>query len=454
MSSAWEQATAAELDGDIEQAVPERDERERDEPESDERRFPALVLGVCALTLFFVTQILQVFPALELGRLQLVKITTVGVALLFLASRQAITSRVRIAAAPQLKCLIALLAFAALTVPFAVWSEQSFRYIVEVYAKNVIFVYLLVQGVRSDSASRMVGGALILGCSTIVLAMLTGFGPLVEERGGTVRLSVGNTYDSNDLALLIVITLPFAFFMLKASRPVARALLILSIALMLVGLVKTGSRGGFLGLIIIMLFMLLRGSRQARKYALVAIAASVILFAAAAPSAYWERIKTIYNYENDYNMKEKGGRLMIWQTGLQMIAQRPITGVGIACFSIAHVRLAGQKLEMAPHNSFIQVAAELGIVGLFLFTAIIFISLRAARRIRRRAREGLADTNLLWLASAVEISFIGFIVSGSLLSHAYSAIFCFLAGMAAALIAQHNATQEQASSDEEEIVYA
>jgi O-antigen ligase len=137
-----------------------------------------------------------------------------------------------------------------------------------------------------------------------------------------------------------------------------------------------------------------------------------------------------------------------------MFAARPLTGVGIECFSLGHSLWGETRLQMSPHNSIIQIAAELGLGGLILFMMIVVTSLRAARDIRRRAREDLAPESLVWLASAIEISFIGFLVSAFFLTHAYSAIFCFLAGMSAALVARCRGEERRRIEAEGEIEYA
>ena len=132
-----------------------------------------------------------------------------------------------------------------------------------------------------------------------------------------------------------------------------------------------------------------------------------------------------------------------------MIEANPITGVGIACFPVEHGALSGSRLQMAAHNSLIQITAELGVAGLILFVGIIGLSILRARRIRIEARQGETESNLLWFASAVEVAFVGFAVSGFFLSHAYSPIFCFLTGMAGALLARHRQTRAVAGVKEE-----
>jgi hypothetical protein len=64
---------------------------------------------------------------------------------------------------------------------------------------------------------------------------------------------------------------------------------------------------------------------------------------------------------------------------------------------------------------------------------MVFSTIAWARRAGRLARDGLAPPGVWWLASAIEISLMGFMVSAFFLSHAYTAMICFLVGMASAL---------------------
>ena len=412
-----------------------------------------LVIGAAALTLIFVTQLLQLVPALK--DLSVAKFMVLLAGLSFLSSRDQIVARVRVTKVPQLKWILMMLALAVVTVPFSFWPSDSLGYILNIYSRNIVCLYLIAQAVRDDRSARVVGGALVAGCACIVLAMLLNFGPLVTYKFDPGRVSIGGSYDPNDLALLFVVALPYAFFMLKGSRPLVQLMLGSSIGLMLVGIVKTGSRGGFIGLLVVGGLILMRGSRRMRKYALLAAVVGVVLFAAVAPASYWSRIGTIYNYEQDYNftMKEKNSRFAIWSTGARIFASRPLTGVGISCFGVAHRKYSESKVDISPHNSFVQVATELGIIGLALFVAIIIVSIRTARRVRRRLTGNDEDGDLFWFASAVEISFIGFVVSGFFLTHAYSPIFCFVTGMSAALYARDRASSIE-NDQREEIEYA
>ncbi|GEM_PF-1178615 len=411
---------------------------------SGEEKPSLFLLGVATLTLFFTTQIMQLVPALD--GLPVAKVVVGLVVLLFVFSPHLLANRLRLRQIPQVKYLFGILAFAIVTVPFSFWRSGSLEFIIENFSKNVVFVYLLVQGAKDNRAVRLICGSLIFGCALIVLAILTGFGPETNVFAREDRIMVAGTYDVNDLALLFVVAIPFAFFMLKSSSRMGRILLFIALALLLVGMIKTASRGGFLGLLVISGLLLARSSREVRKYTLLTILGGAILFAVATPAAYWTRISTIFNLQRDYNLKEQTGRLQIWQTGLQMIATRPLTGVGINCFPTAYAAFLNTKFTISPHNSFVQIAAELGIPGLALFLAIMILSLRTARTVRRRARDGLLPDDLWWHASAVEVSWLGFIVSAAFLTHAYSPIFCFLTGISASLYARYKAADKPAES--------
>jgi O-antigen ligase len=420
-------------------------------PGKSREKLSVFVAGVALLTLFFVTQLLQLLPFLH--SIPVAKITVGCVVLIFVFSPHLIANRLRLREIPQFKYILCILIFALLTTPLSVWPGGSLNFIVEGYAKNIVFVYFLAQGARNERSSRLIISALIAGCALIVISILTGFGPEISLDAREERINVGGTYDVNDLALLFVVTLPFAFFMLKESTRLQRLLLLAASALMVVGIIKSGSRGGFLGLLIISALLLIHSSKQARKYALIAILGGAIIFVAAAPAAYWARIGTIFSLENDYNMNLQTGRKKVWENGLKMMASHPLTGVGINGFPVAHADYSGTKINISPHNSFLQIAAELGIPGFLLLVTIIFTSIFAARRARRLVKEGELPQELWWLAAAIEVSFIGFIIPAALLTHAYSPIFCFLTGISASLVARYQAAKIVPEDDTTEIEY-
>ena len=78
-------------------------------------------------------------------------------------------------------------------------------------------------------------------------------------------------------------------------------------------------------------------------------------------------------------------RLLIWQTTLDMIKDRPLFGSGIGTFKMNYLDYQAEILQKNPHyikysgkaaeahNEYLQMMAELGIVGLGVFLSILFI---------------------------------------------------------------------------------
>ena len=81
-------------------------------------------------------------------------------------------------------------------------------------------------------------------------------------------------------------------------------------------------------------------------------------------------------------------RTGILRAGLAMIKQHPVTGVGLALFKpltqVYEPTLTESKIA---HNTYVEVAAEMGLPALAVFVSIFFISFRRARRMTKYFRK-------------------------------------------------------------------
>jgi len=140
-----------------------------------------------------------------------------------------------------------------------------------------------------------------------------------------------------------------------------------------------------------------------------------------------------------------GGRTDIWKTGFLLLATHP-WGLGIDGFVIGEgLSHGGAGKWSASHNSFVQIATELGVVGLIVFVRLLKQVMRTLRHVETLARghsEHSAaiqavrrfsirpDTpqakesskEIFQLAQTLEIALWGFIVGGLFLSQAYGGI--------------------------------
>jgi len=76
-----------------------------------------------------------------------------------------------------------------------------------------------------------------------------------------------------------------------------------------------------------------------------------------------------------YNHFSGSGRMKYWQEAINMIKDYPVFGVGLNTYSIVG---RGYKINWGgyPHNCYLQMAVEIGIVGLLSFLWIIFVIFR------------------------------------------------------------------------------
>ena len=229
----------------------------------------------------------------------------------------------------------------------------------------------------------------------------------VEPLVGRVRW-IGIFGDPNDFALLINSMLPFVLVNLfdRGVRAFAKIGLALLGALFVVTIYYTNSRGGFVALLLILLFFSLRRWGLAKGLALGAV--FLVLGMLFSPS----RVGDMNPYE-----ASASGRVYAWIAGLVMLKSRPVLGIGFNNFELFH--------ERAAHSAYIQCVAELGLVGYFAWIALIYTCVRDLRRAERFAESAYAR-----YAPIIELSMVGFCGSAIFLSQAYSPVLYIIAALA------------------------
>ena len=131
----------------------------------------------------------------------------------------------------------------------------------------------------------------------------------------------------------------------------------------------TWSRGAWLGLALEIFIFLLFYSRKSRIAALW-LPPITLLSIPFLPANFRGRLFSI----GDLGESSIRYRLQTWQGTLQMLKSHPVgIGVGERAWHVIypHFALSGTKTVMHAHNVFLQVAAELGIVGLTVFCLLI-----------------------------------------------------------------------------------
>lgn len=376
---------------------------------------------------------LYLFTALVVGRVHelfsflapLRVVLVVGMATLILALLTPPPARHRLLVQPEVRIVYGLGALGVLLIPFAVWPGGSATFLLDVYSRLLVFFSVIVALTTSPRVMRHLIYSVLVGIGLLGLFTIGGAASI----GGRPHASA--TYDPNDVAMMTVVTLPLAAFAAVAGRGRGRLLAAGVAVICVVAAVLTVSRGGFIGLAFVSLVLLFRSGIALAPRILI-LGAVLALLAVAAPGQYWDVMSTIWNPSGGGYL-ESGvfTRVELWKKGLGLLMGNAVTGVGIGMDHIAAGFSYGQWTTV--HNTFLQVAAELGVPGLALFVALLLLSVRNTRRAQRAAR-AVADLHELgWMAAAVEVALYAYIIVGFGLSQAYSPLLYFLVAVATTL---------------------
>jgi len=222
--------------------------------------------------------------------------------------------------------------------------------------------------------------------------------------------AVGIFENPNELALytLAVCTIAAAAIL---ARYRGRRLAIVTFALGVVTLVSTGSRSGEAAFAIgAAAVAIVLGKGRSKIWIGVAIAILVL------------GIGMGLTFDSRHNPGENETRLAAWSAGLRTVALFPLTGVGVGAFYAVYpfVRSpdapgAGDPIAYDPHNFYLSVAAETGLVGLAAFLWTIFAFVRESREALALASDDGRRFGIVTLAGLLAIGchlvFNGFVLA-------------------------------------------
>ena len=247
-------------------------------------------------------------------------------------------------------------------------------------------------------------------------------------KGGVFTLLTGGKYlvwgppksfiaGNNEIAFAILLSVPLLrYLQVHAPNKWVRRALAVGMALCLVAVAGSYSRGAFLAAGAMLIFLWLRTRRKALTGTLLAIvAAGTIVFM---PAEWTDRMSTIQTYEEDGSAM---GRINAWTFAFNLANSRPLVGGGFDTFTQELFQLYAPNPDnwVDAHSIFFEVLGEHGYPGLLLFVGMGIGVLVATSRIARRTKD---REELRWardLALMLQVSFVGYGVGGAFLGLAY-----------------------------------
>jgi O-antigen ligase len=244
--------------------------------------------------------------------------------------------------------------------------------------------------------------------------------------------------NSGEFGIQMCIFFPLSVYFIQALRPYWSkkkfyAFLFMPLSAG-ISIVASSSRGAVLGLVPVVLWMMAKSRKRVKAFALTAVVAAVL----------WVLIPA----EQKQRFSEMGqdqtsqSRLAFWERGLDMMQNRPLTGIGYKNwlpYSYAHYppfidENSGDPMWQLPHNIFIEVGSELGYPGLLLFIGLIGMTLYTNHRTRKIARQQPGGgAFVIAMSHGLDAALMGYLVGGFFVTVFYYPFFWINYAMTIAL---------------------
>jgi O-antigen ligase len=365
-----------------------------------------------------------------IGVVPLAKITGVGafLAFLFTAGRGKRKFRDLPVESYYLLVMIGVLSVSSLLSP--VWKGGAISRTADFAKVYVVWVltFLLV-----DNLPKFRRIVFIQAASVPVISLLS-----IVKGQGHERLDgvLGGIYSNpNDLAFAIVLSLPFCLMFLLTTRSMFRKLLwALGMLIMMKALFMTASRGGFITLVVAGTVCLWHFGVKGKRLYLIAITGitAIGLFAAEGKTLQ-ERFASMWSDTSELDTRQERQaygsyeqREFLMEKALECIAYYPIFGIGTRNFET----YSGVWREV--HMTYLQIAAEGGIVSLILYLLFFAKGFGNLRRLRRRKD---LDPDVILFSGALHSSLVGFVVGALFSPEAYQFFPFFAVAYSSALFA-------------------
>lgn len=284
--------------------------------------------------------------------------------------------------------LAALGAVMLATVPFSIWPGGAISTFLETFFKIVVVFALMLNTVTTPKRLEQIMWIMVLGATYIATRGVIDYARGVNlVEGGRLAGAVGGIFGNpNDLALNMVSILPMAAMAALSKRHtwLWRAFAAIAIVMMMATVVFTKSRGGAVGLGVVLLALLFL-SRKIKPAIGIAVLATGMIIAPFLPGEFVSRMATIFDSEQDAEQftGSREARATLLREALYTFATHPVTGVGMGQFKNFEWPEREQRAREA-HNVLLQVAADLGIFGLIAFSFLIYRGLHSAWILRRQ----------------------------------------------------------------------
>ncbi len=394
--------------------------------EARESTFPFYALLFFTFVVYIAPQVY--FPVLRPFRLAMVAALLASVSYLF---NKLSTGQPLLKIDAETRLMLVLIFLAVLSIPFSRWPGGSFQVLKDEYIKSIIIFFLLAHVLTSVPRTRKMLWYIIYFCSFISCIGIKNFVDGNFYAGGRISGAAAPiTSNPNDLALTLVLMIPFALSFYLTNKGWRKLYSGAYIIMSTFAIFCTFSRGGFIVLVVVYaLFFYKMAKKTGPKAIFIAIVLTAVIIPLL-PGGYTDRIHSIFDFSEDQT-GSANAREASTLAALALVKESPLLGVGLGMNTLALNDRGFFWTQV--HNVYLQIGVELGIPAMVIFITLLWKLIHNMQMIQRNLSQLEGDMEKVYLDQGMEISLIGFAVAAVFHPVAYHFYFYYLAGFAVAL---------------------
>ena len=284
------------------------------------------------------------------------------------------------------------------------WATDTVIGLLELSKLATGLVFLFVLATRPKREFTRYAGAAVAAATVAASLGILQHLDLAPWTIPSAGLPSGTLGFRNIAAMVTIQSIPFGLWLLVTTTR-RHTIWAICVALLFGFLIQTRTRGAWLGAGVSMAFLVLTCyhlrlslNGRGRKVA-IALAAGLVIGLLPArlekigPQSIDEKKTTVSDALA--SVVSPGGdrdRLTLWARTLDLISAHPLSGVGLGNWAVHYPKYDGGSLvtytgsPSRPHNDFLWIMSELGIIGLGAFIWIMIIAGRAVTQTLKRGR--------------------------------------------------------------------
>ncbi len=249
-------------------------------------------------------------------------------------------------------------------------------------------------------------------------------------KGGVFTLMTGGSgrvwgpedsfiHDNNELAVALLMIVPLMVYLRGYLKKTWQQHLMLAcIALVILSVLGTQSRGAFVAILSLGVFFWLKSNNKLASFLAFLILGGFTLYFM--PESWFDRMQTITEYKSDASAM---GRIHAWTLAWNIANERLLGGGFNLWSSSTYLQFLpsydpSQQAYVA-HSIYFSVLGEHGWIGLILFLGVFFASWRTASRMIKQYKEVPEKRWIADLARMCQLSLIAYMSGGAFLSLSY-----------------------------------